>query len=97
MKFSKKKIAKGQTLDPNSNLYLEVQLFKKKKKKESQMPDTDQRVRSPLKRAGRASENCEIDAASSPPAVFSEQKELSRENFEDIKALLQSKNAITLT
>lgn len=33
MKFSKKKIAKGQTLDPNSNLYLEVQLFKKKKKK----------------------------------------------------------------
>lgn len=94
MKFSKKKIAKGQMLDPNSNLYLEVQLFKKKK---SQMPDTDQRVRSPLKRAGRASESCEIDGASSPPAVFSEQKELSRENFEDIKALLQSKNAITLT
>lgn len=26
VEFSKKKIAKGQTLHPNSNLYLEVQL-----------------------------------------------------------------------
>lgn len=70
VEFSKK-TATGQALHPNSNLYLEVQLLKKKKKK-SQMPDTDQKDEESIEESWQESlKPVKSMPTAFPPAFFS--------------------------
>lgn len=69
VEFSKK-TATGQALHPNSNLYLEVQLLKKKKK--SQMPDTDQKDEESIEESWQESlKPVKSMPTAFPPAFFS--------------------------